>query len=372
MINVISEIFGSSGYASHARSLVNELNKLTKCKILTNLPQGFERDVNDQELEMIKRQRDFDINLIITHPLHWKANCNAKRNFVYLIWEGDRVPEWIYRECNNPNIEKIICPSKHTYDAVMNTDSTFPVDVPFKDKVVKIPHGVDLETFFPKETKVVPNVTSSRFKFLMNKGFRNMEDRGGVQYGIKAYLEEFKKEDNVELIVKINPAYGIPDVTKMFQMEQDSPKITFITENYTKKQLNELYNECDVFVSPTRAEAFNLPCLEAMACGKPVIATNYGGQIDFIDIECGWLIDYELVEVQHELEFENCRWGVPKHDHLKSLLRSAYISRDGIAEQKNNKIVFYKSPKELGDKALQVAKKYTWENTAKHLNTLIN
>ena len=73
-INIIGEFFGSSGYANHTRYLASELNKLIDCKLVTGLPQGFERDCNDQELEMIKRKQDYDINLIITHPLYWRVN----------------------------------------------------------------------------------------------------------------------------------------------------------------------------------------------------------------------------------------------------------------------------------------------------------
>ncbi len=294
-----------------------------------------------------------------------------------------------------------------------------------EEKLVKIPHGVDLNTFYPinsqrkkdkddgsndtlsgdtkqlqgkkqKDEHMPANVDNNAdnlqdcsgqanvaakedstkvlpvdFKFLSNKGFRHLDDRGGTQYLIRAYLEEFKKEEDVELILKINPAYGIPNLLEMFpELKGDIPKIRFIPENYTKKQLNDLYNECDVFVSPTRAEAFNLPVLEALACGKPVITTNYGGQTDFIDNKCGWLIDYKL-ENAPELEFEGVKWATPDIKDLRKKLRSAFMSKDGLATKEQDKIVFYKSPKELGDKALKVAKKLTWENTAKQIHNLI-
>ena len=149
MLNIVGQLFGTSGYAQHTRYLANALNKLTDCSIQTNLHPNWERDVNDVELKMLKRETDYDTNLIITHPSYWRVNCNAKRNICYLIWEGDKVPQWILDECDNPNIDKIICPSTHTYNAVMNTDSNKPVNVPFKDKFVIIPHGVDTDIFHP-------------------------------------------------------------------------------------------------------------------------------------------------------------------------------------------------------------------------------
>ena len=362
MINCIGQMFGSSGYANHFRYLVNELNKITECKIITGLYPGFERDVNDQELEMIKKEQDYDINLIVTHPVNWKSNLNAKRNWVYLIWEGDRVPVWIMQECFNENIEKIIVPSEHTKKALMETltDNAFHTADEVLDKLVVIPHGVDLKTFYPMNVAIDPveGRTQVPFKFLANKGLRNLEDRGGVQYLIKAYLEEFTESSNVELIIKLNPAYGIPNLKELFPRikENGIPKITFITEEYTPKQLNELYNECDVFVSPTRAEAFNLPCIEAMACGKPVITTNFGGQTDFVTDSNGWLVDYELTEVTHELEYESICWADPNLNHLKSLLRYSFEHTDEVLSK--------------GKDGLYVSKNYTWYNTAKQISSL--
>ena len=362
MINCIGTLTGSSGYASHFRGVVNELNKLEDCKIVTNLPVGFEKEVNDNELKMLKREQDFDINLIITHPLYWRSNLSAKRNFVYLVWEGDSVPAWMCKECYNNNIEKIIVPSKHTYNALKkgfeeyDPDGWLSVgDEAGKNKVVIIPHGYNPKDFYPKMEAIEidendkPVHPNPPFKFLANKGFRNLEDRGGIQYLIKAYIEEFKPEENVELVLKVNPAYGIPNLLELFpELKGKIPKITYIPENYTTKKLNELYNECDVFVSPTRAEAFNLPCLEAMACGLPVITTNYGGQTDYVPE--GGLIDYDLVEVKHEVEYEGIRWAIPKMADLKQLMRKFFDKQDSIPDPN-----FYKS----------IAAEYTWENTAK-------
>lgn len=350
-LNLIGEFFGTSGYASHTRYLANELNKLIDCKLVTSLPQGFERDVNDKELEMIKREQDFDINLIITHPLYWRINCSAKRNFVYLIWEGDKIPYWMGDECLNSNIEKIIVPSQHTYDAAKSSFNKTEWMVIGK-KFVVIQHGVDLDIFKP-----IKKEKSKTFKFLSNKGLRNLEDRGGVQYLIKAYIEEFSEED-VELIIKINPAYGVPNIEQMFpELKTCKAKIRFIVDNYTPKQLNELYNECDVYVSPTRAEAFNLPVLESLACGKPVIVTNFGGQTDYIEHDkTGWLVDYDLVDVEHELEYEGIKWATPKIEDLKSAMRVAYNKQLGIDNED----------------CINTAKKYTWSKTAKYINELIN
>jgi len=385
IINVIGNIFGTSGYSSHTRGLVNELNKITDCKIITNLVPGFERLVNDKELEMIKREQDYDINLIVTHPLHWRANLSAKRNFVYLIWEGDSIPKWIMEECLNEKIEKIIVPSHHTLLALTTSLKDHPKmkEVLYKTKL--IPHGYNPKDFHsqrkkdgdtlsenhlePRSNKEEDNTRECKsevadnhadtFKFLANKGLRNLEDRGGIQYLIEAYLEEFTESENVELILKINPAYGIPNIEQMFPnlKKNGVPKVRFITDNYTTKQLNDLYNSCDVFVSPTRAEAFNIPVLESAACKKTSITTDFGGQTDFINNDNGYLIDYKLVPVTHEVEYESCMWAIPDHNHLKKLLRYTFEHPDEV--------------KQKGEKVYEDCKHLTWANTAKQILNLI-
>jgi len=354
VISIIGNILDSSGYSRHTRSLANALNKITEVSLQTNLIPGWERMVNDSELQMTKRETDQETNLIITNPMFWRINCTAKRNWVYLVWEGDKIPEWMLEECCNDNIDKIIVPSQHTLDAVKNTitDSYPPY---FMDKFIIIPHGVDLNKFHP-----VPTKKSDTFKFLAVKGFTNMEDRGGIQYLIQAYLNEFKKKDNVELIIKLNSAYGIPDFNKLFPdlKNKDNPKITLITETLDDKQLNQLYNDCDVFVSPTRAESFNLPVLESLATGTPTICTAYGGQVDFIDVECGWLIPYKLHEVKHDLFYEGIKWATPSITELRRQMRFAF---------QNPEIV-----KAMSSRAIGIANNLTWDNTAKYINDIYN
>lgn len=359
MINVIGQFFGTSGYAKHTRYLVNELDKLEDVKILTNLPNGWERAVNDAELKMIKRgaEESYDTNLIITHPAHWRGNAWAKKNIVYLVWEGDSVPLWIMKECFNENIHKIIVPSQHTYDALLNTLLDDVTTLDLTSKVVLIPHGVDLDLFKPlKILKKQDKTTFNKpFKFLAVKGFTNMEDRGGIQYLVKAFCEEFKQDENVELILKINPAYGIPNIPEMFKDLTSSAPIRIIANEVTDKQMNAIYNDCDVFVSPTRGEAFNIPCLEALACGKPVITTNFGGQTDFCSDTTGWLIDYgHLHGVEHDLEYEGVRWATPIISELREAMRDAH---SGILPQ-------------VKERCIKKAKEYPWSRTAKEIYKL--
>ena len=60
------------------------------------------------------------------------------------------------------------------------------------------------------------------------------------------------------------------------------PSIRLISGHLNLAQLNCLYNAADAYVTPYRAEGFNLPALEAQSCGTPVVATRGGATDDFL------------------------------------------------------------------------------------------
>jgi len=159
MISIIGNFFGCDGYSNHVRNLVRALDKITDVRVTTGGVPNWERLVDDRELELLKRPAEEDeINLIITNPLHWKLNATAKRNWVYLIWEGSEIPKCFIEECMNPNIEFIFVPSYHTMDALLNTkcgiDNKYicgDIYPEIRKKLKLIPHGCDLKLFYPKK-----------------------------------------------------------------------------------------------------------------------------------------------------------------------------------------------------------------------------
>ena len=346
--NIIGNILDSSGYAIHTRQLANALGKIAEVKLVSQIQAGQEGQLSDKEVEMLKRPELDGINILITHPLHWKNNIRKGRNWAFLVWEGDKIPDCFIEQCLNPDIEYILVPSKHTYDAIWMSvgDSK-----EFMNKIRIIPHGVDLAKFYPKEKP-------KKFTFICNKGFRNLEDRGGIQYAIRAYFEEFTKADNIEMQIKINPVYGIPDIVQIvdsLKINEDNAILKINTSQLPYDDLVNLYNLGHVFVSPTRAEAFNMPCIEAMACGLPVITTNFGGQTEYVNNDNGWVIGGELKEVEHELEYEGIKWLTPSIPELRKAMRTAYTA----------------DLKDKINKSLEVAREWTWDNSAKKLIDLV-
>lgn len=59
--------------------------------------------------------------------------------------------------------------------------------------------------------------------------------------------------------------------------------IIFTEQTLTCTRINDLYNACDIYISPYIAEGFNLTVLEAIAAGLPTIVSDLGSTKDFID-----------------------------------------------------------------------------------------
>ena len=75
------------------------------------------------------------------------------------------------------------------------------------------------------------------------------------------------------------------------------PRAQALNGDLSHNEIKNLVRVCDVFVSLHRSEGFGRGMAEAMAMGRPAIATGYSGNLDFMPEGTGLLVDYELVPV---------------------------------------------------------------------------
>ena len=322
-INFFADIFSQSGYASHGRQLINALYKINnEIHLECAKPADWIRQVNDAELKMINNPYYPNAtDIMINVPPFWQQSLAQKpKHFIgWCVWEGVNIPKYWLHYLIDKRVDKIVVPSKHVWNAI---DNTCEHDKEIINKISIIPRGVNTKIFYPKP------IQHNKFTFITNKGWaQGINDRGGIQWLLKAFCEEFAQDENVELLLKINVAYNYPnwnwqqDLQNIGITPDMTKNVKFILQNIDYNDLIQLYNQGDVFVSPTMGDAFNLPCLEAMACGLPVIATNFGGQTDYVNNQNGWLIDYKLIDVTWDLMYEGNKWALPNLTQLREIMR---------------------------------------------------
>ena len=136
----------------------------------------------------------------------------------------------------------------------------------FKEPKVVIPNGIDLENFNPRVPKLK--------KFLDGKinilFVGRIEKRKGLIYLLKAFKLLSKKFSNLRLII-----VGEGELKEECQkyVKENSLNEVYFEGQITGKTLPSYYRTCDIFCSPAIfGESFGLVLVEAMACGKPVVA----------------------------------------------------------------------------------------------------
>lgn len=137
-----------------------------------------------------------------------------------------------------------------------------------------IPNGVDLERFSPK-AKPIGHYTDGKVNVLFVGRLGNYEKRKGLKYLVSAFNKLHANHPNARLLV-VGP--GKPDSeTKKMAKAANNKSIVFVGE-VSAEQLPRYYATADIFCSPaTHGESFGMVLAEAMASGKPVVASNIDG-----------------------------------------------------------------------------------------------
>jgi glycosyltransferase involved in cell wall biosynthesis len=116
---------------------------------------------------------------------------------------------------------------------------------------------------------------------------------------VQAFKQAFKPSDNtVGLVLKtMNTKPNNPEWQVFLKECQTDKRIQLITETLDRPEVLGLINACDAYVSLHRAEGFGRTLAEAMLLGKPVVATNYSGNVDFIDEELCFGVECSMIPV---------------------------------------------------------------------------
>ena len=111
------------------------------------------------------------------------------------------------------------------------------------------------------------------------------------------------------------------------------PDIHVVDGYLSAAQKEAVIAACDCYVSLHRSEGFGLTMAEAMAHGKPVIATAYSGNVDFMDETNSYLVPHRLVPVPEDwwAYAPGAQWADPDVGAAAALMREVYEDRDASA-----------------------------------------
>ena len=331
---VKGEILGTSGYASHTRGLIEGLvENGVKVMVEAGLNPVWDRDPNlsRKVIDSVRNKVNPRAPVImVAQPYVWIRELSNRPEKFYgcLVFEGDKIPKSWVRDCNDPGIDGIFVPSKAVEKAAYDSGVITPIHV--------ISHGINPDIF--KGREVSPEFEKIRkpqiCTFLFAKGWvHGVNDRSGFDILVRAFVEEFKNQDDVRLLAYVNKAYNPPswdfglELEKLKLPEFDKSKIVYLPDNLTNDKMCDLYICSDLIVSASKAEGFNLPILEAMACGTIPIVPDGSAEIDYVDEINGFVYETERAIPAfptNDVLFEGINWRLPSLVALKKKLREGY------------------------------------------------
>lgn len=347
-IKYIGSIFDSSGYADAARNNIAALHLVgADLEVQAVSFESFKSNLGKlgslcKKLSE-KKHTDPDIQIIHLTPQHFpRMRHPTAYNIGYSTWETSKLPPNWAEMLNS--MDELWVPSQHNVEVFKRSGVTKPIYC--------FPHTFNTTKEVDSEaSSIIQSLADDEFVFY--NIFQWLERKNPISLLI-AYLTEFTRDDNVALILKtylMTPGKENEiDIIKAAVSEVKTklwldsyPKVLLITSLLSTDQIASLHARGDCMVSLTRCEGYGIPLAEAMLAGNPVITTNYGGPIDFIDHKrTGFLVESKMTPtfgMPWDIYKGDMKWGDPDIIKTSKYMRLLYENRDrskamGIAAKK--------------------------------------
>jgi glycosyltransferase involved in cell wall biosynthesis len=225
--------------------------------------------------------------------------------------------------------------------------------------VVHMPHGVEVTNIEPCSPEEL-GVPRGRFTFLCMFDLASVIHRKNPLGAVEAFQRAFlPHESSAALLIKAGHAESRPGEYKELEEQlRGIPNVYLTDRMLSRAQTNGLIATCHGVLSLHRAEGFGLILAEAMYLGKPVIATGWSGNMDFMNSWNSCPVRYEIVALDRNYGTYPAgqHWAEPDVDHASHLLRRVFedeVFRSKIGVRGRETIRSQFSPEAAGQRYRQ-------------------
>ncbi len=338
-VNVLGYINAEHGVGEAVRANIVALKAAGIDVSLINITPTYIRE-RDSSFSEFSSDNHFYINLIHINADVFPMFCaekgesyfKSKYNIGFWTWELPDFPdEWqgSFHYCN-----EIWVPSSFSLTSI-SKKSPLPV--------IRIPYAVSVNKLKDIKRSYF-GLKDNDFIFLFIFDFLSYFERKNPLAIIEAFKKSFLPSEEVKLVIKCcNPSFA-PQAMNSLREAAKGYNIDIIDKYLYREEVNTLISLCDAYVSLHRSEGFGLTMAEAMFLGKPVIATGYSGNTDFMNINNSYLVKYKLTEIERNIGpyKKGNLWAEPDIRHAVELMRYVYDN--------------YESAKEIGKRASEYIK----------------
>ena len=296
---------GTTGYNYHSRDFFRKLSEKIDLKIRNftvgkswnwpnNEPHNGESYLNETDKKLLTEQtlwvnktdrEDFsiyskhvnefehNIDLVLNETNHhYFYESYDKPKIAYNVWESTLQPPQFFEKLLE--YDQIWVPSQWQADCTIDQGAD-------PNKVKVIPEGVDIDTFKPASFTKKLDYKDGRFKFIL---FGRWDYRKSTKEIIETFLKEFDPTEPIDLIVSIDNPYsgdGHETTENRLKHYDFNDKRIKVKHFPSREDYVTYLQNGHVFLSCARSEGWNLPLIEAMACGTPSIYSACSGQMEF-------------------------------------------------------------------------------------------
>ncbi len=216
------------------------------------------------------------------------ATTAGRHTVGYWFWELSRFPEaW---RGSIDRVDEVWTASEFVAEAVRGATAK---------PVVNVRMAVDATPSRPY-TRSELGLPEDRFVFLYTLDLRSFVARKNPGAVVEAFRRAFPRGDEpAALLIKTTNGDAKPeDLAALRAAAAADPRIEVRDGFVDRDVVFGLESVADCYVSLHRSEGFGLGLAESMSLGKPVIATAYSGNMEFMDAESSCLVGYALVDVR--------------------------------------------------------------------------
>jgi glycosyltransferase involved in cell wall biosynthesis len=335
--------FGPSGYGNAARNYLLGLQAVDYPVTWTPLVGGFRRfphhrpfsgtTVGDPLLDRLcNRPMEYDTVLLHLMPEYipfWRQAEPGKNLVGYCVWETDRLPRHWPPLLNQ--LDRLLVPSHWNREVFRQSGVTTPIHV--------IPHIPDPPC--AEDPSLPLEVPTGDFVFYTIGSWTN---RKAIWNTVHCYWRTFQAGERVQLVVKTDrrdlAATGIgrfrastrAALKRLRGKKTGLAPVLLIDREMNAAAMAALHARGDCFVSLCHSEGWGLGAFQACASSKPVIITNYGGQLDYLAPKYAYLVDYQLAAVDDPNGWPSYspeqRWADPDLEQASGLMRHVFENPD--------------------------------------------
>ena len=290
------------------------------------------------------------VNLICVNGLELPAFAAIKgrdyfsrrRSVGVWAWETDRVPDAMARAADL--LEEIWVYSGYV---ARNLGPTVPVPV----------EPVPLPVVAPTASGGIGIDLPDGFTFLFMFDFLSTMGRKNPLGVLDAFSRAFEPGEGPQLVFKtVNGAQRPDELWRVREAIGDRRDVHVIDRVMGSEEKAALFSRIDCYVSLHRSEGFGLPIAEAMALGKPAIATGHSGNREFMTPDNSYLVDYAMTSVGdgNDVYPSDGRWAEPDVEHAASLMRHVWQNQDeasDVGERARRELAEDFSPEAIGARA---------------------